>query len=164
MLLFLEIFKLSPCFQDSYKDLQFSSVVQLCLTLCDPRECSKPGFPIRHQLMELTQTHVHWVSDAIQSSDPLLPLLLPSVFPRGSFLVGQFFTSGGQRFGVSASTSVLPMNIQNWSLRWTGWSPRDSQESSLTPHFKRISSSVFSLLYGPTLISTHDYWGNQSFD
>ena len=164
MLLFLEIFKLSPCFQDSYKDLQFSSVVQLCLTLCDPRECSKPGFPIRHQLMELTQTHVHWVSDAIQSSDPLLPLLLPSVFPRGSFLVGQFFTSGGQRFGVSASTSVLPMYIQNWSFRWTGWSQRDSQESSLTPQFKSINSLALSFLYSPTLTFKHDYWKIHSFD
>ena len=52
--------------------LQFSSVTQLCLTLCNPMDCSTPGFPIHHQLPELTQTHVHRVSDAIQPSHPLL--------------------------------------------------------------------------------------------
>ena len=51
--------------------LQFSSVAQLCLTLCDPMDCSMPGFPVHHQLLELTQTHVHRVGDAIQPSQPL---------------------------------------------------------------------------------------------
>ena len=51
--------------------LQFSSVAQSCPTLCDPMDCSRPGFPVLHQLPELTQTHVHWVSDAIQPSHPL---------------------------------------------------------------------------------------------
>ena len=50
---------------------QFSSVTQSCLTLCDPMDCSTPGFPVHHQLPELAQTHVHRVSDAIQPSDPL---------------------------------------------------------------------------------------------
>ena len=49
----------------------FSSVAQSCLTLCDPVHCSTPGFPVHHQLLEFTQTHVHWVSDAIQPSHPL---------------------------------------------------------------------------------------------
>ena len=49
----------------------FSSVAQLYLTLCDPMDCSTPGFPVHHQLPELTQTHVHQVSDAIQPSHPL---------------------------------------------------------------------------------------------
>ena len=58
----------------SYRpDVQFSSVAQSCLTLCDPMECSTPGFPVHHQLPELTQSHVHPVSDAIQPSHPLLP-------------------------------------------------------------------------------------------
>ena len=62
--------------------VQFTSVSQSCLTLCDPIDCSTPGFPVHHQLPELTQTHVHWVSDPIQPSHPLSsPLLLPSVFP-----------------------------------------------------------------------------------
>ena len=61
---------------------QFSSVTQSCLTLCNPMDCSTLGFPVLHYLFKLAQTHVHWVSDAIQSSHPLLvPLLLPSTFP-----------------------------------------------------------------------------------
>ena len=51
--------------------IQFGSVIQLCLTLCNPMDCSKLGFPVHHQLSQLTQTHVHWVSDAIQTSHPL---------------------------------------------------------------------------------------------
>ena len=63
--------------------LAFSSVQSLsCVRLCDPMDCSMPGFPVHHQFPELTQTHVHRVSDAIQPSHPLLPLLLlPSIFP-----------------------------------------------------------------------------------
>ena len=85
----------------------------------------------------------------------------PQSFPAsGSFPVMQLFTSGGQRIGASASASVLPVNIQDWSPR----SPRDSQESSPTPQFKSINSSVLSLLYTPTLTFVHDYWKNHSFD
>ena len=50
---------------------QFSSVTQLCLTLCDPMDCSMPGLPVHHQLLELAQTHVHRVGDAVQPSHPL---------------------------------------------------------------------------------------------
>ena len=97
--------------------VQFSSVDQPCLTLCDPMDCSMPGFPVHHQLPELTQTHVHCVSDAIQSFSSHL-----QSFPAsGSFQMSQFFTSGGQSIGVSALASVLPMNIQDWfPLGWTG--------------------------------------------
>ena len=60
----------------------YCSVAPLCLTLCGSRDCRTPGFPVLHHLPESAQTHVHWVSDAIQSSYPLLPLLfLPSIFP-----------------------------------------------------------------------------------
>ena len=52
--------------------VQFSSVAQLCPTLCNPMDCSKPGLPVPHQLLEITQTHVHWLGDAIQPSHPLL--------------------------------------------------------------------------------------------
>ena len=51
---------------------EFSSVAQLCLTLCDPMDCSTPSLPVHHQLPEFTQNHVHWVDDAIQPSHPLL--------------------------------------------------------------------------------------------
>ena len=91
----------------------------------------------------------------------------PHSFPAsGSVPMSQSFTSGGQNIGVSASASVLPMNIQDWfALRWTGLiscSPRDSQESSPTTQLKSINSSAFSFLYGPNLTSLHDYWKNHS--
>ena len=61
------------------RDSSFSSVAQLCLNLCDPMNCSTPGFPLRHQLPELAQTHVHWVGDAIQPSHPLSPPSPPAL-------------------------------------------------------------------------------------
>ena len=103
---------------------QFSSVTQSSPTLCDPMDCSKPGLPFHHQLPELAQTHVHRVGDAIQPSHPLIPFssCLQSSPASGSFPMSQFFASGGQSIGVSASASVLPMNIQDWfPLGWTGW-------------------------------------------
>ena len=90
-------------------------------------------------------------------------------FPAsGSFQRSQLFTSAGQNIGVSASTSVLPMNIQDWSLlEWTVGSlcsPRDSQESSPTPRFKSINSLAISFLYSPTCTFILDHWKNHSFD
>ena len=82
------------------------------------------GLPVHQQLPEFTQTHLHWIGDAIQPSHLCCPLLLPhQSFPAsGSFQMSQFFTSGSQSIGVSASTSVLPMNTQDWfPLGWTGW-------------------------------------------
>ena len=65
--------------QDQFNSVRFS---QSCPTLCDPMDCSMPGFPVHHQLPKLVQIHVHWVRDAIQPSQSLLPLLLPpSIFP-----------------------------------------------------------------------------------
>ena len=91
--------------------LHFTSVTQFYPTLCDPMDCSTPGFPVHHQLPEFTQTHVHRVSDSIQPSHPFSRF---QSFPAsGSFPVSQFFASGGQSIGVSASTSVLTMNIQD---------------------------------------------------
>ena len=58
--------------------IQFSSVTESCLTLCDPMDCSTPGFPVHHQLQELTQTHVHQDGDVIQPSHPLLTPSLPA--------------------------------------------------------------------------------------
>ena len=92
---------------------------------CDPMDCNIPGFPIHHQLPELSfffplpelsLIHVHLVGDVIQSSHPLsspFPPVLNSFPGSGSFPMSQFFTSGGHNIGVSASTSVLPMNIQD---------------------------------------------------
>ena len=139
--------------------LQFSSVAQSCPTLCDPMDCSRAGLPVHHQLPEHTQTHVHWVGDAIQPPHPLSATFPPAPNPSQH--------QGGQSIGVSASPSVLPMDSQDWSL--LGWmfgspcSQRDCQESYPTPQFKSINSLVLSFLYGPTLTSIYDYWKNYSF-
>ena len=84
------------------------------MTLCNPMDCTTPGFPVLHYPPELAQTHVHWVSDANLPSYPLLPFLSsPQPFTAsGSFPVSQPFTSGGQT--IEAKPSVLPMNIQGW--------------------------------------------------
>ena len=94
---------------------QFSSVAQSCPTLCNPMDCSTPGFPVHHQLPELTQTRPlsQWCQPTISSSVIPFSSCLQSFPVSESFLVSQFFTSGGQSIGVSASTSVLPMNIQD---------------------------------------------------
>ena len=151
--------------------VQFSSVAQSCLALFNPVNCSTPGLPVHHQLRESTQTHVHWVGDAIQPSHPLLSPSPPAhnlSQHQGFFQMSQLFASGGQSVGGSASASFLSMNIQDWSpLGWTGWSPcspRDSQESSSTPQFKSTNSLVLSFFYSPTLTSIHDHWKNHSLD
>ena len=105
--------------------VQFSSVTQSCPTLCDPMDCSTPGLPVHHQLPGFTQTHIRWAGDAIQPSHPLSSpssSRLQSFPASGSFQMSQFYTSGGQSIEVSASASVLPMNIQDWfPLGLTGW-------------------------------------------
>ena len=92
------------------------SVPKSCPTLCDSMDCSMLGFPVLHHLLKFAQTHDNWVSDTIQSSHPLLPLLLlPSILPASaSFPMNWLFTSGGQSTGASGSASVLPRNIQDW--------------------------------------------------
>ena len=106
-----------------------------------------------------------WCHPTISSSVVPFFSRLQSLPASGSFPMSQFFRSGSQSIGISASASVLPINIQNWfplgliSLRLVGspCSPRDSQESSPTPQFKSINSLAFSFLYSPTLTSRHDY-------
>ena len=149
------------------------SVTQSCQTLCKPMDYNTPGFPVLHYLPELTQTHVHWVSDAIEPFHPMLspspsPSCLQSFPASGSFLMSRHFPSGGQSIGKSVSASVLLMNIQDWFLLrlmvWSPCCPRDSQESSPTPQFKSINSSAFSFLHIPTVTSILDYWKSHSFD
>ena len=95
------------------------SVAKLCLTLCDPMDCSTPGSSVLHYLLELAQSHVCWGDDPIQPSHPLLSPSPPAfnfsqhLFP-GSFPVSQLFASGGQNIGALASASILPMNVQGW--------------------------------------------------
>ena len=149
--------------------VQFSSVTQSCPTLCDPMNHSTPGLPVHHQLPEFTQTHVHWVSDAIQPSHPLSspsPPALSLSQHQGLFKWVSY---------LHQVAKVLEFQLQYQSFWWTPrtdlledglvgspCSPRDSQESSPTPQLKSINSSPLSLLYSPTLTSIHDHWKNHS--
>ena len=122
-----------------------------CATLCDPMDCSTPGFPVHHQLLEPTQTHVHQVGDAIQ---PFHPLSSPSppAFNlsqhQGLFQwVGSSY-QGGQSIGISASASVLPMNFQDWfRLGWTGWIS--------------LQSKGYSRVFSNTTVEKHQFFGAQ---
>ena len=125
--------------------VQFSSVAQLCPTRCDPINCSTPSLPVHHQLPESTQTHVHWVGDAIQPSHPLSSPSPPALnlSASGSFPMSQLFAPGGASIGITASTSVLPMNNQHWSpLVWTGWISLQSKglSKSLLQHHSSKAS------------------------
>ena len=150
---------------------QFSSVAQLYPILCDSMDRSTPGFPVHHQLAELTQTQVHWVGDAIQPSHPLSSPSPPA--PDLSQHQGLFrWISSSHQVA-----KVLESQLQHQSFQWTPrtdllqkglvgspCSPGDSQESSPTPQFKSINSSALSFLHSPTLTSIHDHWKNHSLD
>ena len=126
---------------------------------------STSDVPFLLYLPEFAQTHVHQIGDAFQPSHPLSSPSSPAFnLPQHqglSFRMSQFFASSGQSIGASTSASVLPMNIQDWfPLELTGWislQTKGLSKSSPTPQFKSISPSRLSLLYGPTLTSTHDY-------
>ena len=123
-----------------------------CVWLCDSMDCSTPGLPVHHQLLEFTQTHVHWLSDAIQPFH-LLSCPFPPTFQffpaSGSFEMSQFFASGGQSIGVSASASILPMNIQDWfPIGWTSWIS--------------LPSKGLSRVFSNTTVQKHQLFGAQS--
>ena len=109
-----------------------------------------------------------WCHPAISSSVFSFSSCLQSFPASRSFQMSQFFASGGQSIGVSASASVLPVNIQDWFLLgWTGWISLQSKGLSRVfwnTKFKNIHSLVLSFLYSPTLPSIHDSWKNRSFD
>ena len=150
---------------------RFVIIVQSCPTLCNPMDCSTPGFPVLHHISELAQ-------NSCPSSWWCHPTISSSVSP---------FSSCPQSFPASRSfpmswlfalvTKVLELQLQHQSFQWVfrvdflwDWwvwspcSPRDSQESFPSPQFESINSLVLSLLYGPTFTSIHDYWKNHSSD
>ena len=109
-----------------------------------------------------------WCHPTISSSVIPLSCCLQTFPTSESFPVSQFFASGGQSIWVSASTSALPMNTQDWSpLGWTGWISLQSKGLSRVfsnTTVQSINSLVLSFLYSPTLTSIHDYWKNHSPD
>ena len=150
----------------------FSSVAQSCPTLCDRLDCSTPGFPVHHQLLELAQTHVRRLSDAIQPSHPL-PSPSPPAFnlpPIRVFSSESVLHIKWPKYW-SFSFSIIPSNehpglidLLQDGLLGSPCSPRDPQESSPTPQFKSINFLALSFLYSPTLTSINNCWKNHSFD
>ena len=131
--------------------VQFSSVTQSCPTLCNPMDCSTPGFPVHHQLLEL-------MSNSCPSSRCCHPTISSSVVPffsclqsfpaSGSFPVSQFFPSSGQSIGASASASVPSVNLHDWfPLGWTGWIS--------------LLSKGLSGVFSNTTVQKHQFFGTQ---
>ena len=128
----------------------FSGVVQslshvwLFATLCENR--STPGFPVLHHLPEFAQIHVHWVDDVIQPFHLLLSLsCLQSFSASGSFPMSRFFASDAQSIVASASTSILPVNIQGWfPLGLTGFLETPNQ-------------------YNYSISNTNEKWGKNGY-
>ena len=156
------------CSFPSHSSRSFSSVAQSCLTLCEPMNRSTSHLPVDHQLPKFTQlmSIESWCHLTISSS--VIPFSsCPQSFPTsGSFQMSQLFASGGQNFG--ASTSVLPMNTQDWSpLGWTGWISLQSKGLARVFSNTTVQKHQFfgaQLFYSPTLTSIHDHWKNHSFD
>ena len=136
-----------------------------------PHESQHSSLPVYHQLPEFTQTHVHWVSDAIQPSHPLSSPCPPAPSPSQHHSLFQWVNS------LHEVAKVLEFQLQHHSFQrnpradllqnglvGSPCSPKDSQESSPTPHFKSINSLALSLLHSPTLTSIHDHRKNQSLD
>ena len=146
--------------------VQFSLVTQSCPTLCDPMDCSAPGFPVHHQLLELAQTKVHRISDAIQPSyPPSSPS--PSSFNlfqhQGLFPMSQFFASGGYwSFGFSFSPSNEYSGLISFRIDWLDLFAVQGTLKSSPPQFKSINSSALSFLFSPTVTSTQMDIGWQS--
>ena len=134
--------------------VQFTSVDQSCLTLCDPMDCSTPGLPVHHQLPELTQTHVHWVSDAIQPSHPLSSPSPPT------FNLSQY--QGLFQWASYSHQMAKVLEFQHESFQWIFgtdflWdglvgSPCCPRDSNTT--VQSVNSSVLSFLYSPSFTST----------
>ena len=167
----LEIFKNSLIKENILEKKAYSSVTQSWPTLCDPMNHSTPGLPVHHQLPEFTQTHVHRVGDATQPSHPLSSPFPPAPNPSQHQSLLQWVNSSHE------VAKVLEFQLQHQSFQRTPrtdllqnglvgspCSPRDSQESSPTPQFKSINSSVLSFLHSPTLTSICDHRKNHSLD
>ena len=148
--------------------VQSLSHVQLFVT---PWTAAREASLIHHQLPEFTQTHVHWVGDAIQPSHPLSSPSPPAFNLSQHQGLFQWVSSSHQ------VSKVLELQLQHPSFQWIfrtnfcyNWlvgspcSPRDYLESSPTPQFKSINCLALRFLYSPNLTTIHDYWKNHSFD
>ena len=142
-----------------------SSVAQLCLTLCDPMDCSTPGLPVHCHLPEFTQTHVYWVGDASNHLILCRPLLLlPSLFSSIRVFSNESHVHirwpKYWSFSFNEYSGLISFRM-DWMVLLV---VQGTLKSFPTPQFKSISSSVLSFLYGPALTSTRYDWKNCSLD
>ena len=151
--------------------VQCISVTQSCVMLCNPTDCSTPGFPVHHQLLELTHVHSCSLSRWCHPTSYLLSslLLLPSIFPsirvfwNESALHIRWAKYWSFSFSISASSEhsgLLSFRVDLFEVL----ARQGILKSSPTPQFKSIKSSVHSFLYGSSLTSIHDYWKNHRFN
>ena len=147
--MWLIVFKLPPV-----NSVQFSSVTQLCPTLCNPMDCSTPGSPVHHQHLEVAQIHVHWVDAAIQPSHPLQSPSSPALnlsqhqgLSKESVLRIRWPKYCSFRFSIRPSNEYS--GLISFRMDWLDLLTVQGtlKESSPTPQFKNINSSVLSLLY-----------------
>ena len=169
---FLEYIKYKLNF---FSDLLLCSVTKSYLTLCDPMNCSTPGFPVLHylpKLLKLMSIDSVMLCKHLTLCHPCL--LLPSIFPSIRIFYNRSKWPTNLHIGWpkdwSFSFSISPSNKYSGMISFTIdlfdllAVQRTSQESSLVPQFKSMSYLTLSLLYGPTLTSVHDYWKNHSLD
>ena len=164
-----------PGYQGQFEhSVQFSSVAQSCPTLCNPMNHSMPGLPVHHQLPDFTQTHVHWVGDAIQPSILCrLLLLLPSIFPsirvfsNESALCIEWPKYWNFSFNISPSNEYSgPISFR---MDWLDLLAVQGTLNSLLQHHSSKASilrcsAFFTVLVSPTLTSIHDHRKNHSLD
>ena len=166
MLLLVILVMRTSCSIQSVSSIQSLSCVQLFAA-----PCNMPGLPVHHQLPEFTQTHVHWVSVAIEPSHPLSSSSPPAPYSskHQALFTESTLHMRWPKYG-SFSFNISPANehseLISFRMDWLDLRAvqRDSQESSPTPQFKSIDSLVLNFLHSPTLASICDYWQNHSLD
>ena len=161
--------------------VQFSWVTQSCPAFCDPMDCSTPGFPVHHQLSELTQTHVHWVCGhdmwchimLVMPSNHLIfcrhLLLLPSTFPSIRVFSNESVLCIRWPNYWSFSFSISPSNeyseLISFRMDWLDLPAVQMTLKSLLQHYSSKESILWcSVFFSPILTSIHDCWKNHSFD
>ena len=146
---------------------QFSSVAQSWTTLCDPMNCSTLGFPVHHQFPKLTQTHVHWVGDAIQPSHPLSSPSPPAFNLSQHQGLFKWVSSSHQvpkvlEFQLQHSPSNKYSGLISFRMDWLDLlAVQGTLKSHLQHHSSKASIFQRSAL---TLLSTHDHWKNHSIN
>ena len=145
------------------RSVQFSSVTQSCPILCNPMDCSTPGFPVYHQLPELGQTHVHHVSDTIQPSHPLSSPSSPAFSLSQHQDLSVKNTSGGQSIRVSASAYS---GLISFRVDWLDLLAVQGTLKNLLPHHNSKASILWCSAFFIVQLShpLHDHWKNHSFD